>query len=145
MKSYFKIFICATIVCFITSCSDSQTNSSQDKPKNRWGENELESKEQTIELTYIAWGCDCANWATTEDMERFTDADSLAERCVFLEAADDSLEFPDTMDYNGDLIRFTGRFYNEKGFPKGFRSSEPVDEARVFRYTSYKLIKEYHQ
>jgi hypothetical protein len=136
MKFIFTLFIS----CFLFSCSEQPSEQSRNSK-----EEELMSEEQTIELTYIAWACDCANWATTEDMKKFSgsDPDSLAERCIFLEAAADSIEFPDTMDYNGDLFRFTGRFYNEKGFPKGYKSGEPVDEARVFRYTSYKLIKEY--
>jgi hypothetical protein len=136
-----KFIFPLSLLFFLVGCADQPAERSRSLQQE-----DLMSEEQTIELTYIAWGCDCANWATPEDMEKFagSDSDSLAERCIFLEAAAESLEFPDTMDYNGDRIRFTGRFYNEKGFPEGYKSDEPVDEARVFRYTSWKLIKEYH-
>src|SRR6188508_2513966 len=104
--------------------------------------NSLEEKIQTIELSYIAWGCDCANWATIADIKKYNDSgDSLADLSVFIEPVGDSLILPDTLGYNGDRIQFTGQFYKSKGFPKGYSSNEMPDKSRVFRYTKYKVIE----
>lgn len=104
--------------------------------------NRLSTKVQSIELSYIAWGCECANWATSKDIERYHDSgDKLAERSIFIEPADRSLELPDTLGFTGDLIRFTGSFYEEKGYPEGYRSEQNPDRSRVFRYTKYKVIR----
>lgn len=104
--------------------------------------NHLEEKEQTIELEYIAWGCDCANWAQPADIVTYQEAaDTLAKRSVFIEPAVASLELPDTLGFSGDIIAFTGSFYQRKGFPKGYSSGEHPDRARVFRYTSFKILE----
>jgi len=108
--------------------------------------NSLEEKEQTIELSYIAWACDCANWATIEDIRKFNDndQDALAERSIFIEPADASLALPDTLGYSMDVIKFTGHFYKKKGFPKDYSSQEKPDKARIFRYTKYQVVKGAH-
>ncbi|OQP60705.1 hypothetical protein A3860_32415 [Niastella vici] len=105
--------------------------------------NSLEEKEQTLELSYIAWACDCANWATSEDIQKYNDTeeDALAEQSIFIEPADKSLILPDTLGYSMDIIKFTGHFYKKKGFPKEYSSQEKPDKARVFRYTKYQVIR----
>lgn len=107
------------------------------------GNNELEEKEQIIELSYIAWGCDCANWATLEDIKKYHDniGDTLAGLSVFIEPADESLILPDTLAYQGDIIKFTGQFYKGKGFPKEYKSFENPEKSRVFRYTKYEVLE----
>lgn len=104
--------------------------------------NTIDKEEQTIELSYIAWACDCANWATLDDIRKYNDnfGDTLADRSIFIEPADTSLILPDTIGYNGDIIKLTGHFYKEKGYPKGYSSDENPKKARVFRYTSYQVI-----
>ena len=103
----------------------------------------LEGKIQTLELTYIAWGCACANWATKEDLQKYSGnlGDSLAKRCVFIEPANQTLELPDTLGYSNDIIRFTGQFYLEKGLPKDYQSSENTEKVRVLRYTGYEVVR----
>ncbi len=105
--------------------------------------NELEEKEQTIELSYIAWACDCANWATVENIYKYNDnfGDTLSDLSVFIEPANESLKLPDTLGYNGDVIKFTGRFYKNKGFPKDYQSFENPKKARVFQYIKYQIIE----
>ena len=108
------------------------------------GTNKLEEKEETIELTYIAWTCDCANWTSIEELKKYNpdnSDDSLAKISIFIEHADISQALPDTIGYTGDIIKLTGKFYKEKGFPKDYKSFENPDKARVFRYTSYKIVK----
>ena len=71
---------------------------------------------QTLELTYVAWACDCANWATKEDIDKSSenDDDTLAKRSIFIEHANLALELPDTLGYSHDIIKFTGQFIMEK-------------------------------
>lgn len=103
---------------------------------------QLEEKEQTLTLQYIAWACACANWAGRDDMNTCQDQDSLAAHCVFVEPAMSSLQLPDTIGYSGDAIQFTGRFYKGKGFPSDYvDGEEKVEKARVFRYTAYRIIR----
>ena len=104
--------------------------------------NSLDEKTQTIELSDIAWACDCANWARPDDIRKYNDAgDTLAELSIFIEPADSSLVLPDAIGYNGDLVEFTGQFYQAKGFPKGYSSQEMPEKSRVFRYTNYRVIE----
>lgn len=105
----------------------------------------LEEKEETIKLMHISWACDCANWAKPEDIEKYNDSgDTLADLSIFIEPANKSLELPDSIGYSGDIIKLTGHFYIKKGFPKGYQSFEQPNRARVFRYTSYKILISNH-
>ncbi|GAB5523696.1 MAG: hypothetical protein Roseis2KO_15680 [Roseivirga sp.] len=96
----------------------------------------------TLNLTYIAWACDCANWATFEDIKRYphNSGDSLAYMSVFIEPASEDLVLSDTLGYTNDLIRFTGSFYEKRGFPANYTSIENPDRARVFRYTAFQVL-----
>ena len=124
-----KYLSTTTIILLLLSCSTKS--------------NKLDTKVQTIELHYITWACECANWATASDIEKYSDnvGDTLADLSMFIEPADSSIILPDTISYNGDIVRFTGQFYNDKGFPKNFKSDHRPDKARVFRYTKYQIIK----
>lgn len=99
----------------------------------------LQNEEQTIELSYISWGCDCASWAATSDIDKYN-GDELAKRCIFVEPATPALSLPDSIGYNNDKVCFTGRFYTGKGFPKDFRSNQQTKAAPVFRYTDYNIL-----
>lgn len=104
---------------------------------------DLKDEVISLEMTYIAWACDCANWATLADINRYSDmpGDSLAYMSVFVEPASEALVLPDTLGYSSDLIRFTGSFYEKKGFPENYHSIENPDKARVFRYTAYEVLR----
>ncbi len=120
-----KLFSLILIIFFI-SCSDNKI--------------ELE-KEQNIELNYIAWACECANWASKNDMVKYQDfEDKLAEKCVFIESANNNVKVPDSLIRNNIRILFKGNFYKNKGFPKGFVSKQNPEKAKVFRYYEYKII-----
>lgn len=120
-------------VFFLMGCSNFQTR-------------ELEHKTQTIELEYIGWACDCANWATPKDIEKFYDKeDSLSQKSVFIEPIDKAVQLPDTLGYNGDRIQFTGQFYVNKGYPEGYESEQKPEKAKVFRYSTYEVIKSNHK
>lgn len=107
----------------------------------------LEEKTQTIELTYITWACDCANWATPKDLKKYSENidNILAKRSVFIEPSNRALKLPDTLGYSNDIIKFTGRFYKKKGFPKNYSSYQNPEPAKVFQYTDYKVLKSNYQ
>ena len=119
-------FLVLISIFFFISCSESNK--------------ELE-KEQNIELNYIAWACECANWATKNDMVKCQDfQDKLAEKCVYIEAINAKVEFPDSLIKFNTKVLFKGNFYKNKGFPEGFTSKQNPEKAKVFRYYEYKII-----
>ena len=123
-----KQLFAAAIFLFLLSCST---------PVNK-----LDNKTQTVEFHYIMWSCACANWATLDNINKYQDTGKLSDHCVFVEPADNTLTLSDTLGYSGDIVQFTGQYYIENGFPKDYiKTEEPVDKAKVFRYTSYKIIK----
>lgn len=106
----------------------------------------LSGNTETIELSYIAWGCECANWSTDNDQIKYKeDLDTLAHNSIFIEPTSNSVKLPDTLSYNGTLIKFTGQFYKERGFPENYYKSEQNPESsRVFRYSKYEVMKSYY-
>lgn len=96
----------------------------------------------TLEMIPIRWGCDCADWIPINEFTLYDfHPDTLAAHCVFIEPASDEIVLPESYSNTGHTVRFTGRFYEKPGFPDGYDSVEDVDEAKVFRYTSFELIK----
>ena len=100
----------------------------------------LDGNIRTLELTYITWACDCANWATKINLEQYS-GDTLARKSIFIEPAHQDKELPDSRGYSNDVIKFTGQFYNKKGFPKGYHSNQAPKASRVFRYTDYEVVE----
>ena len=96
---------------------------------------------QKINLQYVAWACECANWTTLEDVTQIQDENILAKKSIFIEAESDDKELPDTLGYNGDIIEFTGSFYPDLGYPKNYvKTEQKVEKARIFKYSEYKVI-----
>ena len=106
--------------------------------------NILENKVQQLQLEYVAWGCACANWITPADREKFENK-GLAEKCIFIEPAGKNLMNPEedsTFNIGKQSIIVTGQFYQRKDYPQGMiQTEEQLDKARVFRYTSIRIIK----
>jgi hypothetical protein len=91
------------------------------------------------------WACECANWATQDVIAKYKDTGNLSDHCVFVEPANKSLILPDTLGYSGDIIQFTGQYYVDEGYPNDYvKGEQQVDKAKVFRYTSFKIIKSNH-
>ncbi len=132
--------VCMLLLACSSNNSKPEPGSSNDLATNT---NQLEGTSQNLELSYIAWACDCANWATEADIRSTGEnQDSLSHKSVFIEPADSSLALPDTLGFSGDLIRFTGQFYKEKGYPKKYPLTEmKVEKAKVFRYTGYTVLR----
>jgi len=137
-------FVVTIASLFLFACSSNTSKLKEDKagyyPTYT---KELEDTTRTLDLTYIAWACQCANWATEADIKKSQDdGDKLADKSIFIEPADNALELPDTLGYSGDLIKFTGQFYKDKGYPKKYLKIEmQVDKAKVLRYTKYQVLR----
>jgi hypothetical protein len=105
----------------------------------------LEEKEQTLDLSYIAWECSCPNWISREDLKKYgsnASTEALEEHCIYIEPADSSLALPDSPSVGPiTVIRFTGHFHEEKGVPGDFGYEEHAKKARILRYTRYEIIR----
>lgn len=84
-------------------------------------------------------GCACANWVTTADYDKYQD-NKLAEHCIFIEPANDSLEIPLYFNAQRHKIKIKGQFYTKQDYPKGTIQTEKESEkAKVFRYTEIEV------
>ena len=103
--------------------------------------NTLTGKTEILELSYIVWGCACANWVTPADFKKYDD-DKLAEHCIFIEPANKDLELPMYFDPGRHFIKVTGQFYVRPDYPKGTtKGEEQLDKAKVFHYTKIDVFK----
>ncbi|HUC82808.1 MAG TPA: hypothetical protein VMR70_18000 [Flavisolibacter sp.] len=102
---------------------------------------ELEDTIRTLDLSYLSFACQCANWVKANEHEDYQKKVAFVDRPIFVEPADSTLNLSDTIGYSGDVIRFTGQFYKNKGYPKNYPVTEMnPDKARVFRYTRFKIL-----
>ncbi|RYU92404.1 hypothetical protein EWM62_02920 [Mucilaginibacter terrigena] len=96
----------------------------------------LDKKQSTIVVTYAYIGCPSAQWAINDRRMHTPEREH-----IFLEPANDKLPNADNMVDGSHIIKIkiTGRFYNEKGYPKKYHPTKgnPAP-ARVFRY--YKIV-----
>lgn len=129
----------------MSSCYDSK-KSDRDEieyyPKTTFT---LEDSIITVNLSYIMWACECPNWAITENLNQYQENGTLGMECFYIEPASVELTLPDTIGYHDEVL-FTGQFYKEQGYPKNYRKTEQdASKAKVFRYTSYKIIISNHR
>lgn len=103
---------------------------------------ELSEKVETIEVSYVNWACNCADFIETG----YSEKEIKEENCIYLEAADPRQTIPSGYFSGGHFthkLRLTGQFYKKSGVSKDYEpktegTSEP---ARVFRYTQVEWIK----
>lgn len=105
---------------------------------------DLSNKTETIEVSYVAWACACANWLPIP--RENPDAEILDTDCIFIEAATDEVKVPESFfdeNYNSKKLRITGNFYNEEGISRTYESptSQKPDKAKVFRYTKIEVLE----
>ncbi len=101
--------------------------------------NELDNQITKVKVSYIAYGCECANWRINTINGETCKAPNCED--IFLEASEQKKEIPEHVFQNGKSIELTGKFYKRKGFPKDYHHSEQQPEkARIFQYSSYKII-----
>ena len=100
---------------------------------------------ETIEVSYINWACDCADFIDRRYYHDNPEYQAKEEDCIFIEASDIALEIP--VDYydNGHFesyLRLSGQFYEDKGIPDAYVQKTPDEprKAKVFRYDSFELV-----
>ncbi len=109
--------------------------------------NELSNHVEQIEVGYVNWACDCANFYETQLFSENSDYKLKADDCIFIEAKDKSHTIPknyfDTI-YRNNNLRLTGRFYLDKGISATYemKTSEKPKYARVFQFDSFEIIDE---
>jgi hypothetical protein len=102
--------------------------------------NKLEDKTHTIDLNFIPYACDCANWRINKIDHLEVHLDDIGE--IYLEPQIPEIGIPDSVSVIGTTIEVVGRFYKWNGFPTGYHSEEIPDKARVFQYSDYKVMSE---
>ncbi|RZK04837.1 MAG: hypothetical protein EOO46_16270 [Flavobacterium sp.] len=110
-------------------------------PPNATGGRNLLAKSLTIEVSYSAISCECAQWIE----EKNVGIDSDSSYYFYLERASSDLINADTLWDGVNLplkLKLTGQFYRDKGYPKGYRPGKGIPQpAKVFRYTKIQIIK----
>ena len=106
------------------------------------GKRPLEGKIYTIELSYVAWANDSNSWALGEGMA--LPNDPLILQNIFIEPQMSSLMLPDSLGYHGDVVRFKGRFFKANELFTNRTSFKYPDDAKVFRYSEYEVLKSNH-
>ncbi|MFK7933296.1 MAG: hypothetical protein AB8G22_07290 [Saprospiraceae bacterium] len=102
----------------------------------------------TIEVTYIAWACACANWLPTKYLKtpNYETTDN-SEDCIFIEAENEELRIPDEYRLGGygNRIKLIGQFYRDEGISRYYEqpTSQKPKIAKVFRYSKIEVIKPY--
>lgn len=148
-----KCLFCISIFCFFVSCQNyhhsklvtisntpiaaDSTNSS----KPLWDStNRLLPEVHALELSYTVFGCWCPPWFKVSDT-----ANGGLDKHFWLEPANDSLYNPEIDSTLTDLdwtIQVSGQFYEREDYARGmYELEEKAPKAKVFRYTSIKLLR----
>lgn len=53
--------------------------------------NQLQDTVRTLELSYVAWFCQCANWVKASNHEKYKKSGGPLEKSMFIEPADTTL------------------------------------------------------
>jgi len=114
-----------------------------DQPK------EQSNKIESIEVGYVNWACDCANFYEIKLYAENPNYKLKADDCIFIEPRDKSLKIPknffDTI-YKNKNLRLTGQFYLDKGISKNYelKTPEKPDYAKVFKYEKFEIVEKNH-
>ncbi len=129
-----RVILLVLECCFFVGCGTSNSDVSY-------------GTQDTVRFQYIDWACECAQWATLEDIRKYgndVNTDSLDIMSVYLEPANDSVILPDTIGFANDVIELYGDYLPEKGFPSNKSPGEGAEKARVFRYSNFRIIESHH-
>jgi hypothetical protein len=105
----------------------------------------LSLKVETIEVMYVNWACDCADFIETRYFKENPNYQVDEKDCIFIEPANSNLKIP-TEYYEKThfekYLQLVGAFYIDKGIPRSYEMKTPVKpgKARVFRYKSFKFV-----
>jgi hypothetical protein len=106
----------------------------------------LTGKIETIEVYYVNWACDCADFIETKYSRNAPEYDIREEDCIFVEPENSSLKIPEkyyAKDHYYKLLRLTGQFYKNNGIPGSYEIKSEAgkpEKARVFRYNKIEMI-----
>lgn len=117
---------------WLTSCND--------QPKT------ISGLTETIEVSYVNWACDCADFIERKYFENDSNYEIRAEDCIFIEPATTEAKIPEDYYAEGHFkyyLRLSGQFYSDKGIPKTYERKTPEipEKARVFRYDKFELVE----
>jgi len=130
MKNF--LLICILGLIWLTNCND--------QPKN------LSGMTETIEVSYVNWACDCANFIERKFYKYNSYYEAKEEDCIFIEPTNKDRKIPDIYYEKGHFeyfLKLKGQFYKDKGVPNSYdrKTPEKPEPARVFRYDSFELVK----
>ena len=119
------------IIFILPSCGDQQK--------------QLSDKSETIEVTYVNWACDCADFIETKFYKENLNYEAKEEDCIFIEPAQLNNKVPDSFFSNNHfekMLRLTGHFYTDKGVPENYdlKTPEKPREAKIFRYDRLEIV-----
>jgi hypothetical protein len=105
----------------------------------------LSTDEKTIEVTYVNWACDCADFIETKNYADSPTSEPASEDYLFIEPANPQLALKNNFyekDHFEKNLRLTGHFYIDKGVPASYemKTPEKPEHARVFRYDKIEYI-----
>ncbi|MCC9041253.1 hypothetical protein LNQ81_00675 [Myroides sp. M-43] len=108
---------------------------------------QLSGQEETIEVMYVNWACDCADFIDTSLLVEGYEID--AKDCMFIEPVFKEISINEDTLYKKQFnyfIKLKGQYYIDEGVPDSYerKVSEPMaapNKARVFRYSSYEYVK----
>jgi hypothetical protein len=115
----------------LMSCSNQATN--------------LSGIEETIEVSYINWACDCADFIERKYFENDKNYEIRSEDCIYIEPVNLNLKIPEDYFTEGHFkyyLRLTGQFYLDKGVPTTYERKTPEmpEKSKVFRYNSFEFV-----
>ncbi|WP_254050342.1 hypothetical protein [Myroides sp. N17-2] len=108
---------------------------------------QLSNKNETIEVMYINWACDCADFIDTSLLVEGYEIS--ANDCLFIEPVSKEIAINEDSLYKKQFeyfIKLKGLYYIDEGVPDSYerKVSEPMaapNKAKVFRYSSYEYVK----
>ncbi|WP_199118494.1 hypothetical protein [Pedobacter sp. ASV28] len=123
---------CISWLIWLTSCSDQPTK--------------LSGKTETIEVSYLNWACDCADFMETKFYTQNANYEAKEEDCIFIEPSKKGNEIPDQYYRQGQFeyyLKLRGQFYIDKGVPNSYnrKTAEQPKKSKVFRYDSFELVR----
>lgn len=105
----------------------------------------LSNKIQTIEVVYVNWACDCADFVATKYFANHPGGEIHKEDCIFIEPAQSTRPLSSKFyekDHFEKKLRLHGQFYLGKGISRSYEQKTPEKPvpARVFRYLRFELL-----
>jgi hypothetical protein len=103
------------------------------------------TERQTIEVTYVNWACDCADFVETKNFKTSPISEPEEDDYLFVEPAREEVNLDSTyysrLHFSKNL-KLTGRFYIDKGIPTSYEMKTPLkpEHAKVFLYDKVEFV-----